>query len=200
MRSIDPEALGARKQYALLAGSVVPRPIALVTTCGPSGPNAAPFSFFNVLGVDPPMLLFSVGMRDGAEKDTVRNLRSCPELVIHLVDEANAEQMNRCAMPFGPTVNELEEVGFKTLPSDLVRPPRIASCPVHFECALESIVPFGKVPYHLVISRVLRMHFRDDVVDDDMHVNLLALAPIARVTGPGVYARIRDTFRLQPMG
>jgi flavin reductase (DIM6/NTAB) family NADH-FMN oxidoreductase RutF len=146
------------------------------------------------------MLLFSVGMRDGAEKDTVRNLRSCPELVIHLVDEANAEQMNRCAMPFGPTVNELEEVGFKTLPSDLVRPPRIASCPVHFECALESIVPFGKVPYHLVISRVLRMHFRDDVVDDDMHVNLLALAPIARVTGPGVYARIRDTFRLQPMG
>jgi len=199
MTSFDPAQLTHAEQYKLLAGSVIPRPIALVTTLGAHGANAAPFSFFNVLSVEPSMLMFSVGMRAGLEKDTVRNLRELPEMVVHLVDEANSAQMNLCSGPYPPTVNELELAGFQSVPSDLVRPPRIASCPVQFECALEQITPFGKVPYHLVIARILRMHFRADVVNADFHVNLGALDPVGRIAGPGMYARVTDTFQLESL-
>jgi flavin reductase (DIM6/NTAB) family NADH-FMN oxidoreductase RutF len=196
MKSVDPRALSGAQQYSLLTGSVVPRPIALVTTLGANGPNAAPFSFFNVIGVDPPMVLFSVGMRAGADKDTVRNLKSCPELVIHIVDQANAEKMNICSTPFPHGVNEIEAAQFETIPSEVVGPPRIRSCPVHFECVLERILPFGAVPYNLVIAQIVRMHFRDDVVDAKWHIDMRALDPIARVTGPGMYARTTDLFKL----
>jgi len=199
MTSFDPARLTHAEQYKLLAGSVIPRPIALVTTLGEHGPNAAPFSFFNVLGVDPPMLMFSVGMRAGSEKDTVRNLRELPEMVVHLVDEANSAQMNLCSGQYPPTVNELELAGFQSDPSDLVRPPRIASCPVQFECALEQITPFGKVPYNLVIARVLRMHFRADIVNAAFHVDMRALDPIGRIAGPGMYTRVTDTFQLESL-
>ncbi len=196
MRSVDPATITARQQYSLLTGSVVPRPIALVTTLGESGPNAAPFSFFNVLGVDPPMVLFSVGMRGNADKDTVRNLKACPEMVIHIVDEANAERMNICSTPYPPGVNELEAAKFETVPADLVKPPRIRSCPIHFECELHQIIPFGSVPFNLVIARIVRMHFRDGLVDDKWHIDMRALDPIARATGPGMYARTTDLFSL----
>ncbi len=199
MTSFDPARLTHAEQYKLLAGSVIPRPIALVTTLGAHGPNAAPFSFFNVLGVDPPMLMFSVGMRAGSEKDTVRNLRELPEMVVHLVDEANSARMNLCSGQYPPTVNELELAGFQSVPSDLVRPPRIASCPVQFECALEQITPFGKVPYNLVIARVLRMHFRADVVNAAFHVDMRALDPVGRIVGPGMYTRVTDTFQLESL-
>lgn len=196
MRIFDPDRLDRKEQYKLLAGSVVPRPVALVTTLGGQGPNAAPFSFFNVLGTTPPMLMFSVGMKGAIEKDTLRNLRQCPELVIHLVDEANAGQMNLCsaALPYG--VSELEMAGLETLPADLVGPPRIASCPVHFECVLERILSFGEVPYSLVIARVVRFHFREDLVDDACHVDLAALKAIGRVTGAGTYVKVTDLFHL----
>jgi len=199
MASFDPDSLTRAQQYKLLAGSVVPRPIALVTTLGIEGPNAAPFSFFNVLGVEPPMLMFSAGMRGELEKDTVRNLRGFPEMVIHLVDGPNAERMNLCSGPYPPSVNEIELAGFEIAKSDVVGPPRIASCPVHFECALDRIIPFGAVPYSLVVARVLRMHFRPDVVDAALHIDLKALDPIGRVTGPGMYSRTSDTFSLPPL-
>lgn len=199
MTSFDPALLSHAEQYKLLAGSVIPRPIALVTTLSEHGPNAAPFSFFSVLGVEPPMLMFSVGMRADADKDTVSNLRKLPEMVVHLVDEANAVGMNLCSGHYPPSVNELELAGFQSVPSDLVRPPRIVSCPVHFECALEQITPFGKVPYNLVIARVLRMHFRAEVVNKAFHVDMRALNPIGRVAGPGMYTRVTDTFQLESL-
>jgi flavin reductase (DIM6/NTAB) family NADH-FMN oxidoreductase RutF len=199
MTSFDPDGLSHAEQYKLLAGSIVPRPIALVTTLGTSGPNAAPFSFFNMLSVEPPMLMFSVGMRAGEDKDTIRTLREVPEMVVHLVDQANAEGMNLCSGPYPPDVNELELAGFKTLKAECVRPPRIAACPVHFECVLEQIQPFGKVPYKLVIARVLRMHFRSDIVNTAYHVDSRALDAIGRITGPGMYARLTDSFQLKSL-
>jgi flavin reductase (DIM6/NTAB) family NADH-FMN oxidoreductase RutF len=199
MASFDPAQLTHAEQYKLLAGSVIPRPIALVTTQGPHGPNAAPFSFFNVLGVEPPMLMFSVGARAGADKDTVRNLREVPEMVVHLVDEASSAGMNLCSGPYPPDVNELELAGFQSVPSDLVRPPRIASCPVQFECVLEQMTPFGTVPYNLVIARVVRMHFRAGLVNAAFHVDMQALNPVGRVAGPGMYTRVTDIFQLESL-
>lgn len=199
MTTFDPDRLTHAEQYKLLAGSVVPRPIALVTTLGAHGPNAAPFSFFNVLSVEPPLLMFSVGMRAGRDKDTIANLLEVPEMVIHLVDQANAEQMNLCSGPYPPEVNELELAGFQTVPSDTVRPPRIEACPAQFECVLEQIQPFGKVPYKLVVARVLRMHFRSDIVNAAHHIDLKALDPIGRIAGPGMYTRPTDNFQLRSL-
>lgn len=199
MTTFDPEALTHKEQYKLLTGSIVPRPIALVTTIGAEGVNAAPFSFFNVLSVSPPLLMFSVGMRDGSEKDTVRNLRECPELVVHLVDWANAEKMNVCSGFHPPNVNEIEIAGFPIKSAELVRPPRIASCPVHFECVLESILPFGDVPYSLVVAKIVRMHFRENVVNASLHIDLQALDAIGRMAGPGTYVRTKDRFVLPSM-
>lgn len=195
--SFDPADLSQQEQYKLLAGSVVPRPIALVTTHGVDGPNAAPFSFFNVLSANPPMLMFSIGKhKSGRSKDTLDNLRVCPELVIHIVDEANAEKMNMCSEPLPADVNEMDKACFKTAKSCLVKPPRIIDLPVQFECVLEAIQPFGNVPYHLVIARVVKMHFRKDLINSAYHVNLQRLNPIARIAGPGMYNRTTDNFQL----
>jgi flavin reductase (DIM6/NTAB) family NADH-FMN oxidoreductase RutF len=107
---IDPRDMEEKDQYKLMTGSIVPRPIALVTTLGPHGPNAAPFSLFNMVGSAPPMLMFSAGNQgDGSEKDTVQNIRFLPEFVVHICNEAIAERMNICATDFPAGVSELEK-------------------------------------------------------------------------------------------
>src|SRR5512146_744658 len=124
---IDPNRVEERDQYKLMTGSIVPRPIALVTTLGPAGPNAAPFSLFNMVGTAPPLLMFSVGNQsDGSDKDTLQNLKHVPEFVVHICNEAIAGQMNICATDFPPGTNELEMAGFTATASRKVRPPRIS--------------------------------------------------------------------------
>src|SRR4051812_36013238 len=126
----------ADRAYALLASLVTPRPIAWVTTLSPDGRvNAAPFSFFNVLGADPPIVGFCPGDReDGTPKDTARNVRLTHEFVVNLVDESVAEAMNKTAasIPYGES--ELALAGLTTLSSSVVRPPRIAESPASLEC------------------------------------------------------------------
>src|SRR3954470_20891322 len=125
----------AERAYPILASLVTPRPIALVTTVSPEGKvNAAPFSFFNVLGAEPPILGVAPGDRDdGTPKDTARNIRLTHEFVVNLVDEALAEGMNKCAaaLPYGE--NELDHAGLHTCASSVVKPPRILESPVSLE-------------------------------------------------------------------
>ena len=125
MTEIDAAKISGVNQYKLLVGTVTPRPIALVTSLGPQGPNAAPFSFFNAVGSDPAMLCFSVGNKDEGAKDTVANIRECPEFVVHIVSDAIKDKMNVCAVDYPRGINELEKAGFTTVPSMRVRPPRI---------------------------------------------------------------------------
>ncbi|MDP3715163.1 MAG: flavin reductase family protein, partial [Burkholderiales bacterium] len=136
MTEIDAAKISWQDQYKLMVGSVTPRPIALVTTLGRHGPNAAPFSFFNAVGSDPAMLMFSVGDRSGADKDTVRNILETPEFVVHIVSDAIKDRMNICAVDYPPEVNEIEKAGFTMAPSRKVRPPRIVEAPVAMECRL----------------------------------------------------------------
>ena len=193
---LDPSQLEERDQYKLMTGSIVPRPIALVTTLGLNGPNAAPFSLFNMVGTAPPLLMFSVGNQgDGSAKGTVQNLRYLPEFVVHICDEAIAERMNICATDYPHGVNELEKAGFDTAPSIKVAPPRIVDAPVQMECRLERIVEFG-TRHHVVFGEVVLFHFRDGIVNDRCHVDIAKLNPIGRLSG-SLYARIRDTFRLE---
>src|SRR5512141_1499866 len=163
MTEFDAAALDAQTQYKLLIGSVTPRPIALVTTLGSKGPNAAPFSFFNGIGSDPAMLMFSVGAKDGGAKDTVANILEIPEFVVHIVSDAIREKMNICAIDYPRGVNEIEEAGFTALASKLVRPPRIAEAPVAFECRLVRHLELGRVPYHMVIGEVVYYHFHEGI-------------------------------------
>lgn len=193
---IDPRNLEEKDQYKLMTGSIVPRPIALVTTLGPQGINAAPFSLFNMVGSAPPMLMFSVGNQgDGREKDTVQNIRFLPEFVVHICNEEIAERMNICATDFPAGVSELEKAGFTSTPSVMVKPPRIKEAPVQMECRLLKIVDFG-TRHHVVFGEVVLFHFHDGIVNARYHVDSALLNPIGRLSGSS-YTRVSDQFLME---
>src|SRR4029077_1058847 len=159
---LDIEAEFADRAYAILASLVMPRPIAFVTSISPDGKiNAAPFSFFNLLGADPPILAIAPGDRDdGTPKDTAQNIRLMHEFVVNLVDESIAEAMNKCAasLPYGE--NELDHAGLHTFPSSLVKPPRILESPVSLECKEWGTLHIGD--NRVVVGLIKRVHLRGE--------------------------------------
>ncbi len=196
MAEFDASQIDRNTQYKLMIGTITPRPIALVTTLGKNGPNAAPFSFFQAIGSDPPMLSFSVGNKDAGAKDTVANIRECPEFVVHIVSDSIKEKMNICAIDYPHGINEISEAGFTALPSRRVRPPRIAEAPVAMECRLIQILELGRKPYHLVIGEVVYFHYHDGIVNEKFYVDVGKINPIARLAGRGGYTRITDRFEM----
>ncbi len=196
MPEFDAATLAWQDQYKLMIGTVTPRPIALVTTLGKDGPNAAPFSFFNCIGGPPPMVMFSVGDVKGRTKDTVQNIRDIPEFVVHIVSDAIKDGMNVCAVDFPPGVNEIAKAGFTAEPSRKVRPPRIAEAPIAMECRLLQILDIGKQPYHLVIGEVVYFHYHEGIVNERFHVDIGKVNPIGRLAGKGGYTRITDRFEM----
>jgi flavin reductase (DIM6/NTAB) family NADH-FMN oxidoreductase RutF len=193
----DFRQLAPRDCYKLLVSVVVPRPIALVTSLSPEGHlNAAPFSFFNVMGGDPPVVVLGVGDRSAGEaKDTAHNIRSAGEFVINIVDEAMAEAMNICAIDFPPDVDELVAAGLSTASSIQVRTPHIAESPVNLECREISTIEIGR--NRIILGEVLHLHIRDDLIDPaNLHVRTENIGAIARLHGAGWYARTTDLFQM----
>ncbi len=187
----------ADRAYAVLASLVTPRPIAWVTTLSEEGVvNAAPFSFFNVLGAEPPIVGFCPGDREnGAPKDTARNIRAMHEFVVNLVDESVAEAMNKTAasVPYG--VDELALAGLTTRPSLSVRPPRIAEAPASLECAEWGTLQIGG--NRLIIGLVKRVSVRDDLFDaETMRVRSERFHVVGRMASPHWYCRTRDRFEM----
>ena len=187
----------ADRAYSLLASLVTPRPIALVTTLSPDGRvNAAPFSFFNLLGADPPILGFAPGDRDdGTPKDTARNIRAAHEFVINLVDEAMAEAMNQCAasLPYGE--NELVHAGLHAAPSSVVQPPRVAESPASLECFEWGTLQIGG--NRVVIGLIKRLHLRDELFDaEKKRIRSDKFQVIGRMASPHWYCRTRDRFEM----
>ncbi len=187
----------ADRAYAVLASLVTPRPIAWVTTLSEEGVvNAAPFSFFNVLGAEPPIVGFCPGDREnGAPKDTARNIRAMHEFVVNLVDESVAEAMNKAAasVPYG--VDELALAGLTTRPSLSVRPPRIAEAPASLECAEWGTLQIGG--NRLIIGLVKRVSVRDDLFDaETMRVRSERFHVVGRMASPHWYCRTRDRFEM----
>jgi flavin reductase (DIM6/NTAB) family NADH-FMN oxidoreductase RutF len=169
----------------------------LTTTVDPEGRvNAAPFSFFNVLGDSPPIVGLCPGDRaPGIPKDTARNIRLTHEFVVNLVDEAIALQMNHCAASLPSGVNELEDTGLTLVPSSVVKPPRIAEAPASLECRSHSIIEIGD--NRLIIGEVLRVHVRDGVFDPETWlVKPGTYVPIGRMQAPHWYCRTSDMFEL----
>jgi len=191
---LDLEKEFADRAYPILASLVTPRPIALVTTLSPDGRiNAAPFSFFNLLGASPPICAFAPGDReDGTPKDTARNVRAVHEFVVNLVDEALAGAMNRCAasLPYGE--NELTYAGLTTAPSTCVRPPRIAESPVNLEWGTLQIG--GN---RVVIGLIKRVHLRDELFDvENRRVRSEKLHTIGRMASPHWYCKTSERFEM----
>jgi len=197
----DFTTLPPKDRYRLLIGSVVPRPIALVTTLDAQGvPNAAPFSFFNCFSHDPPIVALGMELRaEGGLKDTVRIIRATREFVVNLVSEAIAERMNICAVDFPEGIDELEEAGLTAVPSSAVKPPRIAESPVNMECKLIEELRFGEAGKRsIVLGEVLRFHIRDEVLTPRGHIDLDAMKPVGRLAGSG-YIRLSDRFDMKRM-
>ena len=196
----DLDKLNARDRYKLLVGVVVPRPIALVTTVDGAGRvNAAPFSFFNAVGSDPPLVVLGVGDRPGGEpKDTARNIRETGEFVVNLVDESMARAMNVCAADFPAGTDELACAGLTARPSARVRPPRVAEARVCLECREARTVEMGR--NRVILGEVLWLHIGDEFVDRErLHVHAEKLGLIARMHGAGWYARTSDLFEMPRM-
>ena len=194
---LDLEKDFADRAYTILASLVTPRPIALVTTLSADGKvNAAPFSFFNLMGANPPICAFAPGNRDnGTPKDTALNIRAGHEFVVNLVDEKIAEAMNQCAasLPYGES--ELTHAGLTAAPSSVVKPPRIAESPASLECVEWGTLQIGG--NRMVIGLIKRLHVRDELFDvEKKRINTEKYFPIGRMASPHWYCRTRDHFEM----
>jgi flavin reductase (DIM6/NTAB) family NADH-FMN oxidoreductase RutF len=192
------ETLEAANRYKILTATVTPRPIAWVTTLSEDGiVNAAPYSFFNVLGHEPPTLALGLLAGQGRFKDTATNILATGEFVVNLVSEKNAEAMNVTCIDAPPEIDELALAGLTAAPSHAVRPPRIAESPVSFECKILSSLVTGP-RQTIVIGRIVRAHVTDAVVLDGArcHIDTPALKLIGRMHGSGWYARSSDLFQM----
>lgn len=190
-----PPAIGEK----LLLATVVPRPIAWITTLSAEGAvNAAPFSFFNLMGVAPPIIVVGVqGHPEKRLKDTGANLLGSAEFVVNLVSEATAEAMNVTCIDAPPGVDELALAGLATAPSTSVAPPRIEASPVAFECRVQTTLTYAP-NQAIVVGRVVRIHIDDAYMLDPErgHVDTPKLKLVARMHGSGWYTRTNDQFQL----
>lgn len=191
--------LSVRDRHKLLSALVLPRPIAWVTSMSSTGEvNAAPFSFFNLMGSDPAIVVLGIGNSDrGADrlKDTARNIETVKEFVIQLVTEPLVGKMNQTATDFPAGVNELEMAGLTSAPSVQVKPPRIAESPVHMECRHVSTVEIGNT--RVILGEVIQLQVADLYLDAvTKHIDSGKLGIVGRMHGGGWYARTTDLFEL----
>ena len=195
--NFDIEALDTGQAYKLLGSVVVPRPIALVSTLDAAGTvNAAPYSFFNLVGSNPPTVALGVGNRGpGTPKDTRANIERTGEFVVNLVHYELADAMNLCAIEFPEDESELVHAGLTAAPSARIAAPRLAEARVSLECRLHSVVDVGD--NKIVLGQVVFLHIADEFVDGEkLHVQADALDLIGRMHGSGWYVKTTDLFEL----
>jgi len=182
--TVAASGLDTQRAYKLIIGCVVPRPIAWITTLSAAGRvNAAPFSSYNYVSHSPPMVAVNIGLRAGRLKDTARNILETREFVVNVATESARQAMHDCSADFPPEASEPEALGIALLPSQFVKPPRIAVSPVHMECRLDQAVRLGTGNNTLYIGEVIAFHLSPAVFDGEK-VDSAALRPLARLGGP----------------
>jgi len=195
---IDPTAESYPDIYRLMTGIIVPRPIALVSTLSSDGVrNLAPFSFFNGVCSNPPVVCFSTAIhRDGTRKDTYNNIAATKEFVVNVVSMEIAEQMNRCSADVPPEVDEFALSGLTPVESDFIKPPRVKESRASMECRLLQVVDFGSGPgsASTIFGRVLRFHLLGELFDA-YRVDPDKLDAVGRMGG-ATYARTRERFSM----
>src|SRR6266852_5149511 len=195
--TFDFRTLSARDRYKLLIGTIVPRPIALVTTVDPGGRvNAAPFSFFNCLSADPPILALGIENHpDMSYKDTTLNIRLSEVFTVNIVSLAMAEAVHVCAVPFAPGEDELRAAGLTAMPGTRVASPWIKEAPAAFECRRYVTLELGK-SRQIVLGEIVFAHYHHDIIDvDRMRIDPAKLDAVARLGG-NTCSTIRDRFEM----
>lgn len=197
MVTLDPESMQTPDLYKLLIGTIVPRPIAFVSTVSEAGLiNLAPFSFFTGVSSNPPCLAISIARRpDGEKKDTLKNIEATDQFVVNTASEWLVEPLVHTAAEFPPEVDEMATVGLTPLPSIKVKPPRVKEAAVQFECENVGVLEVGEGgagSSTLVVGRIILAHVSTAAYKDGK-VDFTALKPVARLGGP-TYSLIGQTF------
>lgn len=187
---LELSGLSPQERYRLLVATVVPRPIAFVSTLDDSGgTNLAPFSYFNIVTARPALISVSIGQRtwqgQRQKKDTLQNIEATGEFVVNVATEALLEAVNASSADYAPGVSEIERLGLTPVPAAKVRPPRIAESPVHLECKLSQVIVLGDDPQvGLVIGEVVHFHAKSEVLDAATSLpDAVRLKPLARLGG-----------------
>jgi flavin reductase (DIM6/NTAB) family NADH-FMN oxidoreductase RutF len=188
MLTLDPKDLPIQKLHQYLLGAIGPRPIAFASTIDKNGvTNLAPFSFFNVFSANPPIMIFSPALsgRTGEAKDTYHNVKAVPEVVINVVNYDIVHQMSLASSPYASDVSEFEKAGFTPLPSDKIKPMRVAESPVQFECKVNEVVELGKEggAGNLIICEVVKIHIQEAVLNEAGMIDQHKIDLVSRMGG-----------------
>jgi len=188
MLSIEPGKVSTAELHSLMLGSIGPRPISFASTVDSEGrPNLSPFSFFNMFSANPPILIFSPArrVRDNTTKHTLENILATKEVVINMVDFNIVHQASLSSTEYAEGVNEFEKAGLTMLKSDIVNPFRVAESPVQFECKVNEVVHLGKEggAGNLVICEVVKMHYKQEILDEHGKVDQFKIDLVARMGG-----------------
>ncbi|TVR01352.1 MAG: flavin reductase family protein [Spirochaetaceae bacterium] len=198
---IDPTGLSPKEMHKIMIGSVIPRPIAWITSTNPSGTtNCAPFSFFNGVCAKPATISVSFSFnpdREDHKKDTLRNIERTGDFVINVVSEPHQQVMHNSSANVPLDESEIEALGLETLPSSVVKPPRLVVSPIHMECTLHQLIPVGDGPGSatLMLGRVHLIHIDDRLIDNANHIDQQGVQAIGRMAGSS-YCFVREIFDL----
>ncbi len=196
MLTIDPKEIQVSKLFGHLTGAVGPRPIAFASTINSHGAvNLAPFSFFNVFGANPPILVYSPSRsgRDNTTKHTLDNVIEVPECTVNIVNYAMVQQMSLASTAYDKGVNEFIKSGLTEQPSEMVKPPRVKESPVQFECKVIEVKPLGDQggAGNLVICEILKMHIDTAILDEHGTIDPLKIDQVSRM-GANWYSRAKE--------
>lgn len=200
MRSLDPTTITERENYKLLTGSIIPRPIAFVTSITNDGTiNGAPFSYFNIVSSNPPLISISVQRKNGIQKDTARNISEKREFVVHIVDEENVDKVNKTAASLPSDQSEIDLTNLSVITSREIAVPGIKEAKVRFECVLEHIIELGEnrdTPgTDLIIGKVVQYHLDEDIYVNGK-INHQKLKAVSRLAGAN-YAKVGNIFSIE---
>lgn len=198
MLSIDPKEIPTGKLHGYLLGAVAPRPIAFASTIDADGnPNLSPFSFFNVFSANPPIMIFSPARRvkNNTTKHTLENALVTKEVVINVVSYDMVQQMSLSSTEYPKGVNEFDKAGFTMLPSDTIKPFRVAESPVQFECKVNEVIQLGNEggAGNLVVCEVVKLHIDENVIDENGAIDQHKIDLVARAGG-SFYSRAKEGF------
>ena len=199
MLSIDPTKNTERENYKLLIGSIIPRPIAFVTSISQDGVlNGAPFSYFNIVSSNPPLVSVSIQRSGGKQKDTARNILETKEFVIHVVDDLNVDQINQTAASLPPDQSEISLANLTPIESTRISVPGVKEAKVRFECKLEHSIELGGVDTpgtDLIIGKIVQVHI-DEKIYENGRIDPVGLGAVSRLAGTN-YAKVGEIFSIE---
>lgn len=196
----DPHELSERQNYKFLIGTIIPRTIAFITSVAEDGTiNGAPFSYFNIVSSNPPMISVAIQRKNCLPKDTARNIKQKGEFVVHIVDDQNVEKINMTAATLPPNESEIEKAELTLVASDKISVPGIKESKVRFECVLVDTIELGEkgnVETDLIIGKIVLFHIDEEIYFENGRINHEKLEAVSRLAGHH-YAKIGEVFTLE---